>query len=68
MATIFKISPLFASLIFAELQSYKDDGIIYYRYSAYLDNRTSEICKNLNGKVFKVESARTGNNYPPMHP
>lgn len=52
----------------AELQSYKDDGIIAYKYLAVLDNRTSEICRELNGKIFRVKDAVVGENYPPMHP
>ena len=51
----------------AELQSYEDEGIEYYRYEAILDGRTSEICSELNGKVFKVSEAEVGLNYPPVH-
>lgn len=39
-----------------------------YEYCAILDDRTSKICKELNGKVFKVSQARQGVNFPPMHP
>jgi SPP1 gp7 family putative phage head morphogenesis protein len=52
----------------AELQSYKDEGVEYYRYEAILDERTSDICRELDGNVFKVMEARVGINYPPMHP
>jgi SPP1 gp7 family putative phage head morphogenesis protein len=52
----------------AELQSYIDEGIEYYRYEAILDERTSDICRGLNGEVFKVIEAEVGTNYPPMHP
>jgi SPP1 gp7 family putative phage head morphogenesis protein len=52
----------------AELQSYKDEGIEYYEYFAYLDNRTSKVCTNLNGRIFRVEDAKEGVNYPPLHP
>jgi SPP1 gp7 family putative phage head morphogenesis protein len=51
-----------------ELQSYKDEGIEFYKYEAVLDNRTSDICEHLNGHNFKVEDATVGENYPPMHP
>jgi len=52
----------------AELQGYKDEGIEEYRYEAVMDNRTSEICTELNGQVFEVSKAQAGENYPPMHP
>lgn len=52
----------------AELQSYKDENIEYYRYEAILDERTSDICRELNGEVFKVIEAEVGTNYPPLHP
>lgn len=52
----------------AEYQSYIDDGVTEYEYAAVLDSRTSEICRNLDGKIFKVTEKRTGVNYPPMHP
>lgn len=50
-----------------ELQSYKDLGIEYYMYVATLDDRTSEICQKLDRKVFEVDKATPGENYPPMH-
>lgn len=52
----------------AELQSYKDEGVQYYEYTAILDNRTSDICEELDGRVWKVEEAEVGYNYPPLHP
>ena len=50
-----------------ELQSYVDDGFKEYEYVAILDERTSKICEGLDNKVFKVEDAVVGENYPPMH-
>ena len=52
----------------AELERYKDTGVEKYRYVATLDNRTSEICQELDGKEFPVKDAKPGTNYPPMHP
>lgn len=49
-------------------QSYIDCGIKNYRYVAVLDLRTSEICRELDGKVFSVKDRKAGVNYPPMHP
>lgn len=53
----------------ATLKSYKDSGIISeYEFLATLDGRTSAICRELDGKVFKLSEAKTGINLPPMHP
>lgn len=52
----------------AEAESYKEAGIEKYRYVATLDNRTSETCQELDGKVFPVKEQKPGVNYPPMHP
>lgn len=50
------------------LMSYKRAGIKKYIYIATLDLRTSEICRSLDHKVFLVEDAEVGKNFPPMHP
>lgn len=57
----------------AELQSYKDEGIEYYRYDGIQDGRTSDFCKpesegGMDGTVWKVSEAEVGYNYPPLHP
>jgi len=52
----------------AEMKSYEDEGIKYYKFVATLDGRTSDICKGLNGTIWKVEDAVEGYNYPAMHP
>lgn len=52
----------------AELEGYKELDIEKYEFSACLDNRTSEICNDLDGKVFDVKDAVPGKNLPPMHP
>ncbi|WP_308575531.1 minor capsid protein [uncultured Fusobacterium sp.] len=48
--------------------SYEEAEIEEYEFLAEIDSRTSEICKKLNRKKFKVKDARAGVNYPPMHP
>ena len=35
---------------------------------ASLNERTCEICGELDGKVFFVKDAKPGANYPPLHP
>lgn len=52
----------------AELACYEDYDVKRYQYLAVLDDRTSETCQHLEGKVFKVSEAKVGINYPPMHP
>ena len=52
----------------AELESYNKIGVKKYKYVATLDSRTSELCRELDGKEFEVSKAQTGTNYPPMHP
>lgn len=52
----------------AELDSYKRLGIKEYQYIATLDTRTSKQCQRLDMQVFNVDDAKSGINYPPMHP
>ena len=52
----------------AELDSYKRLGIEEYKYIATLDTRTSRLCQELDGQVFKTEDGKAGVNLPPMHP
>ena len=43
-------------------------GLDEYVYDAFLDSKTSEICRELDGKRFKVSEMEIGVNAPPMHP
>lgn len=43
-------------------------GLEYYVYDAFLDSRTSNICRELDKKRFRIDDAEVGVNYPPMHP
>lgn len=52
----------------AEMEAYREADIEKYRFVATLDNRTSEICQSLDGKVFEVDKNAPGVNCPPMHP
>lgn len=52
----------------AEVESYKEVGIEKYIYVATLDSRTSDICQELDRKVFNVRDATPGENLPPLHP
>ena len=48
--------------------AYKEAGVEEYLYLATLDLRTSEICRSLDGKIFKEKDRKVGENCPPMHP
>lgn len=49
------------------LASYKESGVEQYQILATLDNKTSQICRDQDGKIYKVEDATVGTNYPPFH-
>lgn len=50
------------------LESYRQCGLVQYRFLATLDLRTSLICRRLDGQIFNVEDAKPGENCNPMHP
>lgn len=52
----------------ADFLAYEEMGIDKYVFVATLDNRTSTICQELDGKVFEVKDKAKGVNCPPMHP
>ncbi len=52
----------------ADIEAYKAAGIEWYEFMATEDERTSEICRSLDGKKFRISEAKAGVNYPPMHP
>lgn len=49
------------------LNGYKDAGIKEYEVLAFIDHRTSEICKVKDGEVVNVNGATIGTNMPPFH-
>lgn len=52
----------------ADLAVYRAAGIEKYQFVATLDLRTSEICRSMDNTVHEVSQARTGINFPPLHP
>ncbi|ABN53678.1 MAG TPA: phage head morphogenesis protein [Hungateiclostridium thermocellum] len=50
------------------LAAYKEDGVEKYQILATLDMRTSDICRSEDGKIYDVDEATVGVNYPPYHP
>ena len=51
-----------------EMLAYEESGIEKYVFVATLDNRTSPMCQNMDGKVFNVKDTKVGINTPPLHP
>lgn len=39
-----------------------------YEFLAFLDDRTTQTCRNHNGNTYKVSEMKAGINAPPMHP
>lgn len=53
----------------AAIESYTGSGVVsQYIFIATLDNRTSDICTELDGEIFDLDKAVTGINMPPLHP
>lgn len=59
-------SAYFASV--TRLQAYKEMGVEEYQISATLDLRTSEICQDMDGRVFKISEYEPGVTANPFHP
>lgn len=56
------------AVVQADLEAMREAEINKYEFNAILDSITSDVCQELDGKVFPVEEAETGVNLPPMHP
>ena len=39
-----------------------------YEYVSVIDEKTSDICRSLDGEIFKLKDRQVGVNFPPMHP
>lgn len=52
----------------ARKEAFKDLGVEEYIIVATLDMKTSEICREMDGKVFRMEDRKVGVNAPPFHP
>lgn len=46
---------------------FKDVGVERYEIVATLDNRTTEICQEMDGQVFKMSDFKIGLTAPPFH-
>lgn len=47
---------------------YDTMGVTEYEFMAVMDNRTSSICRELNGQTFPISEFLPGTNAPAMHP
>lgn len=52
----------------ADVLTYKKLKVEEYELLATLDNRTSSICQEKDGKHYPVDDIKVGINYPPFHP
>lgn len=50
------------------LDKYREAGLTHYQFLAELDDRTSQECREMNGKIVKISEAVVGENIPPLHP
>ena len=51
----------------ATVNNYKNNGIEEYEIMAFLDNKTSKICKSMDGEVVNIKEAIAGKSLPPFH-
>lgn len=52
----------------ASMDTYKELEVERYEILATLDNRTSDICQDMDGQVFKRSEYEVGVTAPPFHP
>ena len=50
------------------LAAYKEDGVEEYQILATLDMKTSDICREQDSKIYKIDKYVTGDTAPPFHP
>lgn len=51
----------------SHVQAYRNAGVVRYRLSAIRDSKTSQICRDMDDKVFRFDEMRVGVNFPPFH-
>ncbi|WP_302805495.1 minor capsid protein [Holdemanella biformis] len=52
----------------AQAESYEANGIDEYEYIACSLKDVCPLCKEMNGKTFKLKDMKIGENAPPLHP
>jgi SPP1 gp7 family putative phage head morphogenesis protein len=51
----------------ATYDSYKELDVERYQILATLDDRTSDICQEMDGQIFRLSEKSEGETYPPFH-
>lgn len=51
-----------------DADAYEEAGITHYMIVATLDLRTSDVCREMDGKIYLLKDKQVGSNYPPFHP
>lgn len=49
------------------VQIFKYYGITKVQFKALIDERTTETCREMNGKIFNIDDLVLGENLPPLH-
>ncbi len=52
----------------AQGDSYRATGVKKFVFIATLDDRTSDICREMDGQVFDMKDYQPGETVPPLHP
>lgn len=52
----------------AQGDSYRANGVQKFVFIATLDDRTSDVCREMDGKVFDIKDYQPGETVPPLHP
>lgn len=52
----------------AQKECFKDLDVERYEILATLDSHTSDICREMDGKIFEMEDYKVGETAPPFHP
>lgn len=48
--------------------AYNNNGVTQFRFIAVIDDRTSEMCRKMDMKVFPMDEWEVGVTVPPLHP
>lgn len=51
----------------ARARAFKELGVEEYQFLATLDMRTSDICQDMDLRIFKISEMEIGVNWPPLH-
>jgi SPP1 gp7 family putative phage head morphogenesis protein len=49
-------------------ESYRETGVKKFQFIATLDDRTSDICRSMDGNIYDMKDYQPGITVPPLHP